>query len=85
MIIFMRTTVVLDDRLFRSAKQRAAALGTSLSEVVNQALRDLLAREPIRPQKFRMITHGRGAKKLHHEPSDLADELEHDDLATIGR
>jgi hypothetical protein len=33
----MRSTLILDDDLFRKAKRRAAALNTTLSDVVNQA------------------------------------------------
>jgi hypothetical protein len=36
----MRSTLILDDDLFRKAKRRAAALNTTLSDVVNQALRE---------------------------------------------
>ncbi len=68
----MRSTVVLDDDLFRKAKQRAAELGTSLSEVVNQALRLALAqpRNASSPG-FKMVTYGNPRSRVHHEPSDF--------------
>lgn len=80
---FMRTTLVLEDRLFREAKQRAAAQGTTLSAVVNEALRDLLSRPAPRPRKFRMITAGRGKRKVNHEPSDTAQILEDEDTEVL--
>jgi hypothetical protein len=83
MIIFMRTTLVLEDRLFREAKQRAAAQGTTLSALVNEALRDLLTRPPPRARKFRMITSGGGKRKVHHEPSDMAQIFEDEDAEAL--
>lgn len=44
----MRTTLTVDDDLLRRAKQRAAESGTSLVEVINQALRRGLTEEPTR-------------------------------------
>ena len=38
----MRTTLLLDTKLFRLAKERAAKEGTSLSQLVNEALKDKL-------------------------------------------
>ena len=40
MIICLRTTQVLDDRLFRQAKRRAAERNPTLSDIVNKALRE---------------------------------------------
>jgi hypothetical protein len=40
----MRTTVNIDDRLLVEAKTRAATTGRTLSEVVEDALREALAR-----------------------------------------
>jgi len=83
----MRTTVVLDDRLFKKAKQRAAELGTSLSEVMNQSLRLLLAQEPTRParSKFKMITFGDPRKPTKHEPAELSSAVDEDDIRSLAR
>lgn len=35
----MRTTLILDDQLFRRAKREAGDMGAALSELVNTALR----------------------------------------------
>jgi Arc/MetJ family transcription regulator len=44
MLLFMRTTIDLNDALLRQAKQRAAREGTTLRELVEAALRRYLAR-----------------------------------------
>lgn len=40
----MRTTLSLDDELLQMARERAAASGRTLSQVVEDALREALAR-----------------------------------------
>lgn len=42
MLASMRTTLVIDDALFRRAKVAAAKQGSTLSELVERALRDVL-------------------------------------------
>ena len=56
----MRTTVRLDEHLLHQAKQHAVASGTTLTAVLEQALRESLARraaaarlEPVRLKTFR--------------------------------
>lgn len=44
----MRTTVRLDERLLRAAKTYAARNGRTLTAVMEDALRQLLARQPER-------------------------------------
>jgi len=44
MLRYMRTTVRLDDDLFRDVKQYAAEEGMTFTAVIHQALRQLLAR-----------------------------------------
>lgn len=80
----MRTTIVLDDRIAREAKRLAARRGITLSDLVGEALRGVLA-EPTRPApKFEMVTYGEGAPRTHHEPQDLAAALEQDDRRSLG-
>jgi len=85
MIILMRTTLVLDDRIFREAKRRAASLGSTLSAVVNQALRELLSKPQDTAPPFRMVTYGGRKRRVHHEPAQFADALEKEDEASVGR
>jgi hypothetical protein len=42
----MRTTVTIDDDLYRRAKSTAAATGRSVGELIEDALRDALAPRP---------------------------------------
>ena len=83
----MRTTLVLDDRLFKRAKQRAAERGTTLSEVVNEALSESLAPAPARAPvaKLKMITFGNPGEPVRHEPEDLAAALISTTRAGLGR
>ncbi|MHB8420784.1 MAG: hypothetical protein ACYDCL_22140 [Myxococcales bacterium] len=78
----MRSTVILDDDLFKRAKQRAAELGTTLSEIVNQALRLALATPPRQAPEFRMVTYGPKRPIVHHEPADLDAALEDEGAGT---
>lgn len=54
----MRTTLNLDDALMRELKRHAAEKGTTMTETVEQALRDLLAREkqPAESHELRWVT-----------------------------
>jgi hypothetical protein len=68
----MRTTITIDDELLRAAKQRAAATGKTLSEVVEAALRDSLVSRPARASAFRLrlVSAGRGGVRPGVELSD---------------
>lgn len=50
----MKTTLVIDDGVLRALKQRAAAEGTTISELVESALR-LLLRERTRTRALRPL------------------------------
>ena len=43
----MRTTIKIDDQLLAEAKARATASGRTLNAVVEDALREALARRPV--------------------------------------
>jgi Bacterial antitoxin of type II TA system, VapB len=81
----MQTTLVIDDQLISAATRRAAALGTTLSEVVNQALRNTLEREAPARASFRMITYGDPSVACPHEPADLSAALLDDDVESVRR
>ena len=58
----MRTTVTLDDRLLERLKKRAAESGTSVSGVIERAVRLLLqSPAPKQPEHFNLVTFGEGA------------------------
>ncbi len=77
----MRTTIILDDALFRKAKERAARTNTTLSSLVSQALRENLEprRAPTPRPVFRMPTYT-GPAPLDHAPGDFHALLDSDDV-----
>ena len=85
MLASMRSTLILDDELFKKAKRRAAERGTTLSEVVNQALRESLAKPESPARPFHMTTFGDAKKKVHREPADFHDATEVDDVRSLRR
>ena len=71
----MRTTLVLDEQLFRRAKREASAAGTTLSEMVNTALRHYLLgqRQPkLERTKFSMPVFGQSQTAPHYTPEEIA-------------
>ncbi len=53
----MRTTIRLDDQLLRSAKRLAHDTGRSLTAVIEDALRQILSRRPVKqPRKAVKLT-----------------------------
>jgi hypothetical protein len=50
----MRTTVTIDDDLLRRAKREAARTDRTLSQVLEDALRDSLAPRPAGQKRFRL-------------------------------
>lgn len=52
MLRCMRTTIRLDDDLLAAAKRRANEHGTTLTQVIEDALREALAREPAVPEEW---------------------------------
>jgi len=53
----MRTTITLDDHLLREAKMVAASSGKTLSEVVEDSLRESLARRNASTPRRRVKLH----------------------------
>lgn len=84
MLRCMRTTLILDDDLVSQAKQLAVQDHRTLSDVVNQALRDLVTpstrlREAHPP--YRALTFGDPTSPVAMEPTDLA-QLDTDEERT---
>jgi len=52
----MRTTLNIDDQLLASAKHLAIEQGKPLTKLVEDALREKLARQPLSEQKISLIT-----------------------------
>lgn len=81
----MRTTVNVDDDLLRAARQYAAAHGTTLTSVVEDALREVLSRQHQEgPTPFQLVTHGGGGLRPGVDldsSAGLLDLMERDDPA----
>jgi hypothetical protein len=78
----MRTTITLDDRLIAQLKRRAAEQGTSVSKLVEQAVR-LFVRAPrtaTPPQAFELVTFGSGGRFSRHNIDKTSALIEADDL-----
>ena len=62
MIVCMRTTISLDDRILEAVKQRAAAQGRSVSAYVAGVLDDAVKKDgqPSEGRPFQLITVGGG-------------------------
>ena len=57
----MRTTVTIDDQVFRDAKQQAAREGRSLSDLITESLRARLSlRHAGSEDPYRVVTYGHG-------------------------
>ena len=78
----MRTTIRLDDRLLAQLKRRAAESGTSVSRVIDDAVR-LLMRAPDTErdaESFELVTFGAGGRFSRHNLDNASALLEMDDL-----
>jgi hypothetical protein len=78
----MRTTITLDERLLAQLKRRAADSGTSVSKLVEQAVR-LFIRTPRTPtvsQTFELVTFGAGGRFSRHNIDKTSTLIEADDL-----
>jgi hypothetical protein len=79
MITCMRTTLVLDDELWKQARRRATERDVTVSDVVNDALRESFRRRPVGAKPFSMMTYGSPGRHSRHEPSDFAAILDQED------
>jgi hypothetical protein len=82
----MRTTITLDDRLLAQVKKRASETGTSVSRLIEQAIRLLMRTpsEPRRQDRFDLITFGVGGRFSRHNIDKTSALLEADDVARFG-
>ena len=74
----MRTTIRFDDQLLVQAKKLAAERGTTLTALLEDALRETLARRKPsqRRSKIRLTTFGRGGVQPHVDLDDIASLLD---------
>jgi hypothetical protein len=81
----MRTTLIIDDGLLRQAKLRAAERDLTVSDIVNEALRESFRPEPADARAFSMITYGSPDRRVAHHPRDFAAEAEDEDRRALAR
>jgi hypothetical protein len=82
----MRTTITLDNRLLECLKKRAAESGTSVSKMVERAVRLLLqSPTPRQPEHFDLVTFGEGGQFTPLNIDKTASLLEADDIDRFGR
>jgi hypothetical protein len=81
MLLCVRTTIRMDDQLFTELKKTAAAEGRTLASVIEDALRESLARRDsqVSTAPFRFPTfHGTGLAPGVN-PDDLFEVIDQDD------
>jgi hypothetical protein len=82
----MRTTITLDNRLLERLKKRAAESGTSVSALIERAVRLLLqASASGRRGRFDLVTFGEGGQFTTLNIDKTAALLEADDVERFGR
>jgi hypothetical protein len=79
----MRTTITLDDRLLEQLKRRAAASGTTVSGLIEQAVRLFIRTPPSRkqPERFELVTFGRDGHFSRQNLDKTSRLIEDDDIA----
>jgi predicted transcriptional regulator len=78
----MRTTITLDDGLLAQLKRRASESGTSVSRLIEQAVR-LFVRAPRPPaarESFELVTFGAGGRFSRQNLDKTAALIEAEDL-----
>jgi predicted transcriptional regulator len=82
----MRTTIALDDRLLERLKKRAVESGTSVSRLVERAVRLLLqSPAPQQPEHFDLVTFGERGQFTSLNIDKTTSLLEGDDIDRFGR
>jgi len=81
----MRTTISLDQRLLDRLKQRAAESGTTVSTIIDRAVR-LLLQAPPSPQSapFELVTFGQGGDFSSRNIDKTSSLLEAEDMDRFG-
>ena len=78
----MRTTITMDVRLLAQLKKRAAESGTSVSRLIEQAIRLLIRTPPAgkREDRFDLVTFGAGGRFSRQNIDKTSALLEADDV-----
>jgi hypothetical protein len=82
----MRTTITLDNRLLAQLKRRASESGTSVSKLVEQAVRMFMRtpRAPVAPASFELVTFGAGGRFSRQNIDKTSALLEAEDQERFG-
>lgn len=83
----MRTTITLDERLLARLKRRAAESGTSVSRLIEQAIRLFIRTPPAgrRRDSFDLITFGKGGRFSTQNIDKTSAIIEADDVDRYAR
>lgn len=84
----MRTTITINHRLLERLKRRASQTGSTVSRLIEDAVRLMLSRElPAREPKreFELVTFGAGGHFTTRNIDKTAALIEADDLERCGR
>lgn len=84
----MRTTITIDDAVLDDLKRRAAQRGTTVSRLIEDSVRLALARPPeppAAPEKFELVTYGRGGRFSRFGVDRTSTLLDRDDREGYGR
>lgn len=82
----MRTTISLDDGLLEQLKRRASESGTSVSRVIEQAVRIFMRtpRGKSGSESFELVTFGRGGRFSQQNIDKSSALLEAEDVERFG-
>ena len=84
----MRTTLALDDQLFREAKARAARDGETLTRLIERAVRQYLRNRPEPREPYRLeliLSEGRPTPGVNFDDRDAFYEWMEEGEDRIGR
>jgi hypothetical protein len=86
MLVHMRTTVTIADEVLEQLKKRAASEGTTVSRLIENAVR-LAARSRVERlgPAFELVTFGKGGRFTSLDVDHVSGLIEHDDVARYGR
>ena len=82
----MRTTISMDERLLAQLKKRASESGTSVSRLIEQAVRlRLRTPEAAKRHRFEVVTFGAGGRFSRRNIDKISALLEDDDSERFAR
>lgn len=83
----MRTTISVDDQLLERLKARAAKSGTTVSRLIERAIRLMLRTPPsaTRQNRFELVTFGAGGRFSARNIDRTSSLVEADDLERFAK